>query len=122
MRLKEKISNALATSDNTNEYANPIFPNKLPRVKIPITSISIETILVITIYPLFSRARNFETYNVYTVVGIIEIETTGISSTASMYSGNIVGIISGAMNIPINANMTENITVRILILLEMQRI
>ena len=58
MRLKEKISNALATSDNTNEYANPIFPNKLPRVKIPITSMSIETILVITIYPLFSRARN----------------------------------------------------------------
>ena len=44
-----KFDETLELVDNTSEYANPIFPKKFPRVKIPMTNIIIETMLVITI-------------------------------------------------------------------------
>ena len=60
-------------------------------------------------------AKNFDTYKVYTVVGIMEIEIIGTKSNKSAYSGNNVNKSCGAINIPIRAKPIEKMTVRIFI-------
>ena len=71
--------------------------------------------LVITSTPLFSWARKCDAKSAAIVVGIIEIDIIGINSKVVLYSGRNIGIIIGAIKIPINANTTEKRIVIILI-------
>ena len=59
-----------------------------PNVIKPIIIITIVNILLIKTYLLFSKAKNFDVYNIEIVPGITLKLIIWIASTVSMYCGN----------------------------------
>ena len=80
-----------------------------PNVIKPVIMITIENILLIKTYLLFSKAKNFDVYNIEIVLGMTQKLIIWIASIVSMYCGNRWRITIGkniddkiAINIEIN--------------------
>ena len=66
-----------------------------PKVIKPVVIITIENILLIKTYLLFSKAKNFDVYKIEIVAGITLKLIIWIATIVSMYCGNRWGITIG---------------------------